>query len=155
MLVLVTFTYFFFLLLHLWYDLKMAVRAKGNYLSGKLQCCAGSGQFGGIEDGDRGDCLFVKRCYYLCQASFWNPRLLNLWCKSKSVFLVNLSLGKLLTINRPLWKLIFSESDIYLKGNAGRAADYLCDQKALFSPFGPRRFQVEPRSNKYGERPEV
>lgn len=79
--------------MHLWYVLKMAVRAKGNYLSGKLQSCAGLGQFSGMEDGDRGDCLFVKRGYYLCQAPFWNPRLLNHWwrCKSKSVFLVNLN----------------------------------------------------------------
>lgn len=39
-------------LIHLWYVLKMSVRAKGNYLSGKFQSCAGLGQFSGMEDGD-------------------------------------------------------------------------------------------------------
>lgn len=28
------------------------------------------GRFSGVEDGDEGDCLFVKRGYYICQAPF-------------------------------------------------------------------------------------
>lgn len=50
--------------IHLWYVLKMAVRAKGNYLSGKLQSCAGLGQFSGKEDGDRGG-LFICQTWLL------------------------------------------------------------------------------------------
>lgn len=67
----------------MWYDLKMAVRAKGNYLSGKLQLCAGLGQFSGIEDGDRG-------IVYLS-----NDVITSVRPPFESVFLVNLSLRKL------------------------------------------------------------
>lgn len=67
--------------------------------------------------------------------------------QNRKCFLTQFKPRQTQTINRPLGKLIFSDSDIYLKGNAGRAADYLCDQKELFrrsvhEPFKSGHVQI-------------
>lgn len=112
----------------------MVVGAKGNYLSGKLRSCAevwpiqrgGGWRWGGL---------------FICQTRLLHlsgpllksrafESLMAMW--KQKCFFSQFKPQKTQTINRPLGKIIFSESDIYLKGNAGRATDYLCDQKELF-----------------------
>lgn len=94
--------------IHLWYVPKLAVRAKGNYLSKEHQL----GQCSVMEDKD---CLFLKWLLHLSDRRLKSQAFESLTVsKNQSVFLL-FKPQKTQTINRPLKKLIFSESDIYLK----------------------------------------